>query len=127
VRAVADEGRAVIFSSHLLDEVEQMSDYVFMINRGRLVLRGSLDDIKEQHHLLTVQFPSARDSPPPIDGILSADRRGNAWCVVCNGAGPSVHELLQAAGGEVLHSRNASLQEIFVARAGRRFATSREG
>jgi ABC-2 type transport system ATP-binding protein len=47
IRMVADEGRTVIFSSHLLDEVEQMSDYVFMMDQGRLVLEGPLDHVKE--------------------------------------------------------------------------------
>jgi ABC-2 type transport system ATP-binding protein len=49
IRTVADDGRTAIFSSHLLDEVEQMSDYVFMINQGQLVLQGRLDEIKQQH------------------------------------------------------------------------------
>lgn len=123
VRTVADEGRAAVFSSHLLDEVEQMSDYLFMIVRGRLVLQGSLDDIKEQHHLLTVRFPGMLQDLTAIDGILSAERLGNAWSIVGNGGGRIIHESLRAIGGEVTHSRHASLQEIFVARAGRHAIT----
>ena len=126
VRTVADEGRAVIFSSHLLDEVERMSDCVFMINRGRVVLQGSLDEIKQQHHLLTVRFPGPGESLPPIDGVLSAERLGNTWSIVCNGGGRTVHESIQALGGEVTHSRNASLEEIFVARAGRQAAAVKD-
>src|SRR5690606_40533012 len=34
VRTVADDGRTVVFSSHLLDEVERMSDHVTMIHEG---------------------------------------------------------------------------------------------
>lgn len=119
IRAVADEGRTAIFSSHLLDEVELMSDYVFMIDAGKLVLHGNLDSIKEQHELLSVRFANECDELPPIDGVLSAERRGNSWSIVCNGAKQQVHESLQTIGGEVTHSRHASLQEIFVARVGR--------
>src|SRR4029079_5082953 len=36
VRTVAEDGRAVIFSSHLLDEVERMSVHVTMIGYGRV-------------------------------------------------------------------------------------------
>jgi ABC-2 type transport system ATP-binding protein len=127
IRTVADDGRTAIFSSHLLDEVEQMSDYVFMVDQGKLVLQGSLDRIKEQHQLLSVRFAAARDELPPIDGILSAERRGNSWCIVCNGATQQVQNTLQTIGGEVTHARNASLQEIFVARVGRdRLAVSEE-
>lgn len=35
IRTVADDGRNAIFSSHLLDEVEQMSDFISMVHEGR--------------------------------------------------------------------------------------------
>lgn len=119
IRTVADDGRTAIFSSHLLDEVEQMSDFVFLVDAGKLVLQGSLDDIKEQHHLLSVRFAVARDTLPAIEGVLSAERQGRSWRIVCNGTTGQVHESLQSIGGEVTHSRIATLQEIFVARVGR--------
>ena len=34
IRTIADEGRTVLFSSHLLEEVEQVADHVTMINQG---------------------------------------------------------------------------------------------
>jgi ABC-2 type transport system ATP-binding protein len=49
MRTIADEGRTVLFSSHLLDEVEQVADHVTMINRGRVVLSGSLAAIKQSN------------------------------------------------------------------------------
>lgn len=119
IRTVADEGRAALFSSHLLDEVEQMSDYVFIIDAGKVVLHGSLDEIKEQHHLLSVRFADERDKLPSIDGILSAEQFGKDWNVICNGAEQEITASLHAQGGEVTHVRNASLQEIFVAKVGR--------
>lgn len=119
IRAVADDGRTAIFSSHLLDEVELMSDHVFMIDAGKMVLEGSLDEVKEQHQLMTVRFPDDRETLPPIDGVLAAERVGNSWTVVCNGASSQVSEAVSVSGGEVTSTRNASLQEVFVARVGR--------
>lgn len=49
IRTVADEGRTVLFSSHLLDEVEQVADHVTMIDRGRIVLSAPLEDIRAAH------------------------------------------------------------------------------
>jgi ABC-2 type transport system ATP-binding protein len=109
-----------------LDEVEQMSDYVFMVDQGRLVLEGPLDHVKEQHQLLSVQFGSAQVELPRIEGVLSAERRGPAWSLVCKGAKQELLASLGAAGGEVTYSRNASLQEIFVARVGRDRLTTLE-
>src|SRR5438552_3134351 len=49
IRTIAHEGRTVLFSSHLLGEVEQVADHVTMISHGRIVLSGPLDEIKESH------------------------------------------------------------------------------
>jgi ABC-2 type transport system ATP-binding protein len=51
VRTIADEGRTVLFSSHLLDEVEEVADHVTMISGGRLVLSGALEEIMSLHRV----------------------------------------------------------------------------
>jgi ABC-2 type transport system ATP-binding protein len=51
IRATADEGRTVLFSSHLLGEVEQVADHVTMINEGKIVLSAPLDAIRESHRV----------------------------------------------------------------------------
>jgi ABC-2 type transport system ATP-binding protein len=49
IRTIADEGRTVLFSSHLLEEVEQVADHVTMINKGKIVLSAPLETIRESH------------------------------------------------------------------------------
>jgi ABC-2 type transport system ATP-binding protein len=49
MRTIADEGRTVLFSSHLLDEVEQVADHVTMIRQGNIVMSGPLEEIKRAH------------------------------------------------------------------------------
>jgi ABC-type multidrug transport system ATPase subunit len=49
IRTIADEGRTVLFSSHLLDEVERVADYVTMISRGRVALSAPLGELKATH------------------------------------------------------------------------------
>lgn len=51
LRTIAHEGRTVLFSSHLLDEVEEVADHVTMISHGRIVLSGSLEDLKQSHRV----------------------------------------------------------------------------
>src|SRR5437667_3146163 len=51
IRTIADEGRTVLFSSHLLDEVEQVADHVTMISGGRIVLSAPLTEIKQSHRV----------------------------------------------------------------------------
>jgi ABC-2 type transport system ATP-binding protein len=51
LRTIAYEGRTVLFSSHLLDEVEEVADHVTMISSGRLVLSAPLEEIKSSHRV----------------------------------------------------------------------------
>jgi ABC-2 type transport system ATP-binding protein len=51
MRMIADEGRTVLFSSHLLHEVEEVADHVTMMSRGRIVLSGPLEEIKASHRV----------------------------------------------------------------------------
>jgi len=51
IRTIAHEGRTVLFSSHLLQEVEQVADHVTMIHQGAIVLSAPLDDIRESHRV----------------------------------------------------------------------------
>ena len=126
VRTVADDERTVLFSSHLLDEVEQLSDYVTMIHEGHVVLEGSIDALKEQHHLINIRLAAPSPTPPVLEGVLSIEGEGRMWTVLCNGQLDQVREKLIASGGEIVDLRNASLQEIFVARVGHKFMPSQE-
>src|ERR1700686_2399756 len=51
IRTIADEGRTVLFSSRVLEEVEQVADHVTMIDRGKIVLSAPLDAIRESHRV----------------------------------------------------------------------------
>jgi ABC-2 type transport system ATP-binding protein len=50
IRTIADEGRTVLFSSHLLDEVERVADHVTMIDHGTVAMSAPLSQIRRQHH-----------------------------------------------------------------------------
>lgn len=118
IRTIADEGRTVVFSSHLLHEVERVADQVAMINGGRVVFSGSLDEIKESHHRLTLRFPNVRRQPPALDGALSWEGGGAEWAAVCSGHLVELEEAAAGCGAEVVAQRTPSLDEIFVARVG---------
>jgi ABC-2 type transport system ATP-binding protein len=45
IRGFVDEGRTVLLSSHLLDEVEKICNQVAIVDRGRVVLQGSIADL----------------------------------------------------------------------------------
>jgi len=119
VRTVADDGRTVIFSSHLLDEVERMSDHVTMMDYGRVTLSGVLDDVRRGYQRSHVRFVEHFDQPPVLATALAMEGGGRSWIVVHSGSIEQFHHSVLALGGEVVESRDATLEEIFLARTGR--------
>src|SRR5947209_9241337 len=47
VRAFVDEGGTIVLSSHLLDEVEKTCDHVAIVDQGRIVVQGSIDELRD--------------------------------------------------------------------------------
>jgi ABC-2 type transport system ATP-binding protein len=119
VQTVSDEGRTVIFSSHLLEEVEQMSDHITMIHAGRMVLDGDLDTVKQHHQRSSIRFPEHRDTEPEIAGALSVEGSGRSWAVIHETKPEQFSAAVAEAGAELIQSRDATLLEIFIARVGR--------
>jgi ABC-2 type transport system ATP-binding protein len=119
VRTVVDDGRTVVFSSHLLDEVERMSDHVTMIHRGRVVLDGTLERVRSTHLRSVLRFPEPLGRAPSLEQALFVQGEGRSWTVVHNGTPDQFRASVALHGAEVLESREASLDEIFIARVGR--------
>ena len=118
IRTVADEGRTVFFSSHLLEEIERVSDHIAMVHQGKLVLCGPLDEIKAQHRRFTLRFETAQAKPPLIPGALSVTGAGKEWSVICNGAHTERPTITANLGAKIFDEQGPSLNEIFVAHAG---------
>lgn len=118
IRTVAEEGRTVLFSSHLLEEIERVSDHIAMLQRGSIVMSGPLDEIKAQHRRVTLRFESAQAKPPAITGALSVSGLGKEWTVICNGGRPQLPEVAAGLGARIVAEEGASLNEIFMAHAG---------
>jgi ABC-2 type transport system ATP-binding protein len=123
LRTVADEGRTVIFSSHLLDEVERVSDHVALLDNGRVVVQGPLDDVRASHCLLTVQFEGPRPVPPQLAGMFGWEGGGREWSAISSLPRGEVQAAAQSWGARVVEERSPSLDRIFVARVGRQEAT----
>ncbi len=62
IRALADQGRAVVFSSHILYEIERVTHHVVLLHQGGLIAKGDVREIRElidEHpHTVTIETPS---------------------------------------------------------------------
>jgi len=119
LRSLAEEGRTVLVSSHLMSEMALTADHLIVIGRGRLLATGSVADFIEGsagHHVRVVT---------PDVGALAGLLRGKGAAVVADGAdGLSVTGLesrdvgiLAAGAGLTLYelsTQRASLEEAFM-------------
>ncbi len=117
ISAVAHEGRSVFFSSHLLEEIERTSDHIAMLQQGKLILCGPMEDIKTRHRRITLRFDSPPAGTPQIPGALQIKGAGKEWTVIANGARADVPAAAAQLGAIVVEEQRPSLSEIFVAHA----------
>jgi ABC-2 type transport system ATP-binding protein len=126
VRTVAEEGRTVLFSSHLLHEVQRVADHVAMLHRGRLVLNEPLDAILARHSLITLHFSYPLAAPPELPGALGWSGQGNEWTGLCDGQATQLKTAAAEAGAAVVEERPATLEEVFLGRRQSEAARSNE-
>jgi ABC-2 type transport system ATP-binding protein len=117
IRTVTDEGRTVIFSSHLLDEVERVCDHLAMLHRGMLRFCAPLSEIQTRHRRISLHFERPQTVPPTVPGAIRVDGAGREWTVICDA--DRLHPAAMAAhlGATLMDDAAASLDEIFVAHA----------
>lgn len=116
IRTIAEEGRTVLFSSHLLDEVQRVADRVAIIHQGRLVLTASMDEIMETHRRVTLRFSQPMERPPALVGSIACAGKGTEWTYLCNGHSAQLRSAAESIGATVVDDAALSLDEIFVSR-----------
>ena len=83
---MAEEGRTVLFSSHLLDEVERVADHVVMLQHGRVVLNGRTDDVRGEHISAVLAFAEPPAKAPVVAGAHAVSGYGSEWRVLFGGS-----------------------------------------
>ncbi|MCX7918858.1 MAG: ABC transporter ATP-binding protein [bacterium] len=66
VDLIEQEGRTVFFSSHIINEVERVADYIGIIHNGKLVIETELEQLKQQTKKLRLIFES---NPPELGSV----------------------------------------------------------
>jgi ABC-2 type transport system ATP-binding protein len=110
----ATEGTTIFFSSHQLAEVEQIADHVAIIDRGRRVVEGALDDLKVQYQRLRIVFER---EPAPISWMSGADRvrqEGRTVSILASRNVEAIVEQARSFPGASVEQFPVSLKEIFL-------------
>lgn len=118
IRTIADEGRTVLFSSHLLTEVERVSDRIAMIKSGRVLFCDTPERIHDAHARVTFRFDEPHDAAPRLESALCWEGGGREWTAIVTAPPAQLEPALRSIGGHVVERARVTLDEIFVARAG---------
>jgi ABC-2 type transport system ATP-binding protein len=105
------EGRTIFLSSHQLAEIEQIADHIGIMDRGRILLEGPLDDIRANFHRFTVTGAAL---PAGGTAILSTTPYAHATRYIIQRDPESFSHELTCNGATILESNPMSLNEIFL-------------
>lgn len=112
VEDVVGEGRTVFISSHQLSDVEQIADWVGLIDHGKLLLEARLDDIKSQYRWVTA---AGNDLPKsPSAEILSVASEGSFRKYLVKQDAEAFAAELTRQGATVAEVTPLGLREIFL-------------
>ena len=125
VRTISEDGRTVLFSSHLLDEVDRVCDAFGLMREGELIETLTIEQLETRYHEIVVRPIDTWMDPPNIAGMFGWRRKGNEWSAVVD---QHIAER-QANHPELapIEQRNITLERWFTARAGHTIDSTDEG
>lgn len=114
VDIAADENRAVIFSTHIVSDVERVANQVWMLREGVLAYQGGLDELKESVARVTLlaaeKFPEKLDLPDLINQKIQGN---SAQLTFINWSAAREQQLTNQFGAQI-EVQYLSLEDIFL-------------
>jgi ABC-2 type transport system ATP-binding protein len=111
----ASFGTTMFFSSHQLTEVELIADHIGIIDRGKMIVAGSLDDMKAHYQRLQVVFANSVELPPLwADGVESVRQEGRVVSILASHNVDAIVEQARAVPGTQVERFPVTLKEIFL-------------
>ena len=119
-----EEGKTVIFSTHMMEQAEKLCDFILLINKGRKVIDGTLDAIRAQQETgaVSIEVEGDADFVNDLPMVKSTARAGRRLEIVLQ-EDADEQALLKALVGRVrvnvFEVKVPSLHEIFVRLVGK--------
>jgi len=119
LRSLAAEGRAILISSHLMSELEDVVDHVVVVGRGKILADATIEELvaKASHDTVTVRTDAPAEAAAAIQGAGGTAAITGADCIEVAGLLPrQVVEILsadQVSFSEVT-SQRANLEDVYL-------------
>jgi len=125
IRAVAAEGKTVIFATHYLEEADAYADRIVLMARGRIVADGPATEIKAKvsGRIIRATIPDADPAGPAdtavlaaLPGVTNAERHGEAVILTCADSDLTLRALLSRfPAARDIEVAGAGIEEAFMA------------
>lgn len=112
-----NEGRTVFISSHHLSELEKISDWIGIIDRGKLLLETRLEDIRQNFRMVTASGDSLSTLSAP--NLVSQRRSEKFHSFLVTRDAEEFASHLRGQGATVLEVSPVNLGEVFLGLAGK--------
>src|SRR5947209_8211083 len=112
VSEISEEGKTVLFSSHIVEEVERVADYVGIINEGEMLLVNSIDEIKSSYKRVRYATNGARPEVAGVPGVLAIENGRHEQVVTVHGFGDGTVRALAERGVASPEVLPASLEAL---------------
>jgi ABC-2 type transport system ATP-binding protein len=123
MKVLADERRTILFSSHNTLDVEQISDSITFIDRGRIIDTDDKESYLDRWRRLRLDVPTSV-TLPSIPGTIATERAGRLAVVTTCSYDPAMTSLYREAGATTQAVDRMTLEEIFVQSVASRRETS---
>lgn len=110
---VAEIGTTVLVSSHNLRELEDVCDCVGIMNKGKIMIERSLNELQENIVKIQLALPDGTTLPEGLD-ILHKSNTGRLQSLIMHGTQEELTEKLQAANPLFIDAVPLTLEEIFI-------------
>ena len=115
VTHVASEEMTVFFSSHQIADVDQIADRVAIIDRGRAVVTGALDDLRQNYRRIQLVFhDDAPDAAFCAPGVVRVQRKGRVLTVLSSAGAECILDEARALNPVSVDVVPVTLKEIFL-------------
>ncbi len=116
IRTISEDGRTVLFSSHLLHEVDRVCDSVSLMNEGKILETLTTEQLETRYSEIVCRPTASGTDAPVMAGAFGWQKTGQEWSAVIDA------ELVQndslPAGCDVIERREITLERWFSARVG---------
>ncbi|MGI8741825.1 MAG: ABC transporter ATP-binding protein [Bryobacteraceae bacterium] len=111
----ASDGTTIFFSSHQLPEVEQIADQITIIDKGRTIVSGALEDLKSQYQRIRVVFADGvRGDIRWVDGAEHIRQEGRTVSILASQNVERLMEQARSLPGTTVERHPVTLKEVFL-------------